>query len=234
MSEVRTVGFFRAGWLVAQKDLRLEWRSWETLAISLVFSLIVLVVFNFAFDLATVRELGPHRLVPGVLWTLLAFASVIGMARSFQQERRNETLAAILLAPIDRGALYLGKFAGNLVKLTILELVVVPLSALLFDYDLLAVVWPMLGVLLLHSTGLTALGTLFAAVVSRVGRGDALLATLLFPAATPLFISAVKCTGALLGDESLGTVSNWLQLSAGFDVLYLLLALMGFEYVMEE
>jgi heme exporter protein B len=231
---MRRVGFFRACFVVAAKDLRLEWRTWETLASSVIFSLIVLVIFNFAFDLATLRELGAARLVPGVIWIVLAFGAVVGTARSFLLEQRRDSLSALFLAPIDRGALFSGKWLANLAKFSALQLVIVPLSALFFDYDLLAVALPMLGVVLLHSLGLTVLGTLFAAVTVRVGRGEALLATLLFPAATPLFISAVKCTGALLGEQSLQGVQNWLLLTAGFDVMYFILALLTFELVLED
>ena len=85
------VGFFRACWIVAGKDLRLEWRTWETLSSTLIFSLTVLVVFQFAFGLGTVREVGVERLVPGIIWTVVAFASVVGMVRSLQLERPPET-----------------------------------------------------------------------------------------------------------------------------------------------
>jgi heme exporter protein B len=201
---------------------------------SLVFALIVLVVFSFAFDLSTVRELGVERLVPGVVWTVLAFTSVIGVARSMLLERRQDTLGALFLSPIDRGALFGGKFLANLVKATVLELLLVPLSAVLFDYDLLSIAGPMLIVLMVHTVGLIALGTLFAALATRIGRGEALVATLLFPAATPLLISAVKSTEALLAGKGLGGETSWLRLSVGFDVLYVVVALFLFEFVLEE
>jgi heme exporter protein B len=232
---VKRVGFVRASWIVAAKDLRLEWRTFETLSTSVVFSLIVLLIFNFGFSFATIRELGAARLVPGVVWAVLAFASVVSMTRSMQIERQRDTLAALFLAPVDRGALFNGKFGANLVKLTLLQWIVVPLSAVFFDYDLLAVAGPMALVLLLHGVGLAELGTLFAGVATRVGRGEALLATLLFPAVAPLFISAVKCTTALLaGDGLAGPAKTWLLVTLGFDFLYYFVALLTFEYVLEE
>ena len=111
---MKRVGFFRAARLVALKDLRLEWRTLETLSSTLIFSLIVLVIFNFAFGLSTLKQLGAARLVPGVIWIVIAFSAVVGMARSFQLERSSDTLSALFLAPIDRGALFAGKFAANL------------------------------------------------------------------------------------------------------------------------
>ena len=232
---MKRVGFVRASWIVAAKDLRLEWRTFETLSTSVVFSLIVLLIFNFGFSFATIRELGAARLVPGVIWAVLAFASVVSMTRSMQVERQRDTLAALFLAPVDRGSLFNGKFVANLVKLTLLQWIVVPLSAVFFDYDLFAVAGPMALVLLLHGVGLTELGTLFAGVATRVGRGEALLATLLFPAVAPLFISAVKCTTALLAGEGLGgPPKTWLLVTIGFDFLYYFVALLTFEYVLEE
>jgi heme exporter protein B len=231
---MKRVGFFSAAWIVAAKDLRVEWRTWESLSSTLVFSLIVLVAFNFAFGLGTVRELGVERLVPGVIWTVLIFAAVVGMARAFQLERPRDTLGALCLAPVDRGALYTGKLLANLVKLALLQAILLPLTAVFFDYDLLAVVRPLGLVLFLHGLGLVELGTLFSAVIVRVGRGEALLATLLFPAATPLLISAVKCTAALLEGRTLSAVSHWLLVAVGFDVLYLLVSLWTFEFVLED
>jgi heme exporter protein B len=229
------VGFLRATRLVAAKDLRLEWRTFETLSTSFVFSLIVLLIFNFAFSFSTIRQLGAARLVPGVVWAVLAFGAVVTMTRSMQLERQRDTLAALFLAPVDRGALFTGKFLANLVKLTILQWIVVPLSAVFFDYDLLGVAGPMFLVLLIHAIGLTELGTLFAGIATRVGRGEALLATLLFPAVSPLFISAVKCTAALLAGEGLGGAARtWIMVAVGFDFLYFFVALLTFEYLLEE
>ncbi|HXV75217.1 MAG TPA: heme exporter protein CcmB [Candidatus Polarisedimenticolaceae bacterium] len=229
------VGYFRATWHVARKDLQLEWRTLETLSSSFVFSLIVLVIFNFAFGFETIKQIGAARLVPGVVWTVLAFGAVVSVARSMEIERRRDTLSALFIAPIDRGALFTGKFLANLVKNLLLQWIVVVLAAVFFNFDLVSIAGPMLLVLFVHGLGLTELGTLFAAVASRVGRGEALLATLLFPATAPLFISAVKCTTSLLEGNGLsGAAASWLSISTGFDVLYFLVALATFEFVLEE
>ena len=234
MSPPRGPGFFRAAALVARKDLVLEWRTLETLSSTGLFALVVLVVFNFAFDVGTLRAVGAERIVPGVLWVTFAFASIVGFARSFQTERRRESMTALLLAPVDRGALFAGKSAANLALLTLLQVVLLPLSAVLFDWDLAGAGLPMFGVVLLHTTGLAQLGTLFGAVVSRLNRGEALLATLLLPAATPLFLSAVRTTGAILSGSGLAAERHWLLVTAGFDVLYFLVALLTFEFVLED
>lgn len=231
---MRRPGFLRVCCAVAAKDLRLEWRTLETLSSTTIFSLTVMVVFSFAFGVGGAEQPRIERLVPGVLWTVLAFASVVAMSRSIQMERLRDTFGALFLAPVDRGALYAGKLLANLVKLGLLQLILLPLSAVFFDYDLLAVALPMIVVLFLHGLGLAELGTLLAAVSTRLGRGEALLAILLFPAVTPLLISAVKCTVACLAGNELGEVRHWLLVATGFDVLYFFVALLTFEFVMEE
>jgi heme exporter protein B len=227
-------GLWRASAILALKDLCVEWRTLETLSAMGLFALVVLLLFSFAFSLDTIRELGPERLVPGVLWTVFSFSATVGFARSFQHELRNDTLTALALAPVDRGAVFLGKTAANLLKVLTLEALVLPLSAVFFDYDLLAVLGPLGAVVLLHTVGLAEFGTLAAAVAARLGRGEALVATLLFPVCSPLFISAVKCSAAAIGGRALATVGLWLGLTAGFNVLFLLVALMTFDYALED
>ena len=230
----RGPGFFKVAWIVAAKDLRIEGRTFESFSSMALFALIVLVVFNFAFDLSTVRQVGPARLVPGVLWITFTFSAVVGFARSFQVERQRDALTALLLAPVDPGALYAGKTLTNLCGITLLQSVLLPLSAVFFDYDLVAVAGPLVGVVALHTLGLSVLGTFFGAVSASVGRGEALLATLLFPAAVPLLLSAVQCTSAVLEGKPLSSVSQWMLVTAGFDILYLLVALLTFEYILED
>jgi len=227
-------GFVRSSWLVAAKDLRMEWRTFERLAAMALFSLVVLVIFNFAFDLSTVQKLGVSKLVPGMLWITFAFSGIIGFTRSFQLEHRRDSLVALVLSPVDRGAIFLGKTLANLATVWILQVVIVPLSAVFFNYDLVAVALPMAVVVGLHTIGIAELGTLFAALATRLGRGEALLATLLLPAATPLFLSAVKCTEAVLEHATLASSWRWLAVTAGLNVLYLLVALATFEYVLED
>jgi heme exporter protein B len=230
----RAPGFLLASRLVAAKDLRMEWRTLESLSAMFLFSLVVLVVFNFAFDLATIQRLGPPKLVPGVLWITIAFSAIVRFTRSFQVEQRRDSLTALLQAPVDRGSIFLGKAAASLTLIWVLQAVLLPLSAVFFNFDLLAVLGPLLLVIAIHTVGLAELGTLFAAVASRVGRGEALLAILLLPMSAPLFLSAVRCSAAVLEGQSLGSVSQWLVLAVGLDFLYLFGALLTFEFVLEE
>jgi heme exporter protein B len=164
----------------------------------------------------------------------LAFSAIVGFTRSFRVERAREALIAVALAPVDRGAVFVGKWIANLALLVLLELVLLPLTALFFDVNIVAVAAPLALVVLLHTVGLAALGTLFSGVVSRLGRGEALLATLLLPAATPLFLSAVHCTASVLEATPLAGDSQWLLLTLGLDVLYVLVAILIFDAILEE
>src|SRR5258706_8887440 len=187
-------GFFAAALIVARKDLRIEGRTKETLLASLLFAVVELVIFGFAFDGDTLRRLGPGKVVPGLLWITLAFSAIVGFTRSFRLERAREALIAVALAPVDRGAVFVGKWIANVAFLVMLEAVLLPLTALFFDVDIVEVIAPLALVVVLHTAGLAALGTLFGGVVSRLGRGAALLATLLLPSPTPLLLSAVHGT----------------------------------------
>jgi len=231
---LRPPGLLGASWLVARKDLRLEMRTLEGVIAMGLFALIVVVLFSFCFDLAAIREIGAGRVVPGVLWVTLSFSGIVGFARSFKVERQREALTALLLAPADASAIFFGKALASWILLAALAAALVPVSMVFFDLDLSGALPSLALVLLVHTIGLAELGTLFAALAAKVGRGEALQAILLFPAATPLLLSAVRCTRAALEGAPLESVSHWMFLAAGFDVLYALVALVVFERVLED
>ncbi|MEE8411936.1 MAG: heme exporter protein CcmB [Acidobacteriota bacterium] len=231
---MKRVGFVRAAWLVARKDLQLEWRTFDVLSSSVVFSVVVLLVFQFAIGGGAARQIASEALVPGVLWLAIGFSSVVGIARSMDAERRGDTLGGLFRAPIDRGAIYVGKLLANGIKLALLEVILVPLAIVLFNADLGGAWIELIFVLALCSFGLCALGTLFGAIVSRVGRGEALLSTLLLPAATPLLLAGVTATSALFRGDTLASVGRWLGLAGGFGLLFFFVALATFEFVLEE
>jgi heme exporter protein B len=230
----RPPGWLRAAGLLAAKDLKLEWRTKETATSTLVFSLVVVVTFAFAFGVDAARERGGTRVLAGLVWTVLFFATVVAMHRGARTEERHGVQRALLAAPVDRSAIYLGKAAANLVKLALLATLLVPAIGLLLSVDLGRLAGPLATVIALHAVGLVLLGTLFGAMAVRLGRGEALVVTLLFPAATPLMLSAVTCTAAVLDGRPLAAAGRWLAMAAGFDALFLFVALLTFEWVLEE
>jgi len=230
----RAPGFWFGAWLVAWKDLKVELRTLEGVAAMTLFSLSVFLVFGFAFDLATVRTVGPAELVPGVLWTAFVFSAIIGSTRTMQLERQQDSTTALLLAPVDRGTLFAGKALATFLALTALEAILLPLSAALFDYDLLRAAPSLALVVALHTVGIAELGILLGAVTTRVRRGESLLSILLLPASTPLFLSAVRSTEAAIRGEGLSGATTWLLVAAGFDALYFFVSLLTFEFVLED
>jgi len=228
------MSYLRTIWVVAAKDIRLELRTWHSLAAMLALALAVIFAFAFAFGQQAMSKVGPERLVPAVLWVTLSFAALVGFQNSFTLERERDAISGLLLGPADRSAIYLGKLLANIIAVLILEAAVVPLAAVFFAIDIGSLLAPLVLVLLLHTYGLCAVGTLLGGLVSRLRRGEALLAILLLPIIVPLLISAGKTTSAVLADRPLSEIRFWLILAGVFGVSLTSLAVMVFEYLLEE
>jgi heme exporter protein CcmB len=224
--------FARVVWLVLRKDLTVEVRSLEIAYTTIFFAVSCVLVFAFAL----VREgRAPEDGAAGILWISIAFAGTLALGRAFERERQSETLRALLLAPAQRPAIYVGKLLGIVILLLAAEAVLVPLVALLFQAPLLAQpVW--LTIILAAGTlGFAAVGTLFAAMLVRARTRDVLLPVLLYPITVPVIIAGVRATAALLQPElDLDVIRFWLALLACFDVVFVTLALWTFEPLMTD
>lgn len=226
--------FFRGVLMIAAKDLRLEGRRQSGFAAMLVLAVAIVLVFAFCFGLPSIKRLGPERLVPAVLWIALLFASLGGFRQSFSSERDRDTLAALLMSPLDPSALFLGKLLANLVLVFLLEAALLPLTAIVFDWPLFSALGPVAGVVALHTLGIVTLGTLFAALVTRLGQSEAFLAVLVLPLTVPLIISAGKTTQAAVALRPLSELQLWLGLTGMFDAIALAAAVLVFESLVEE
>lgn len=224
--------FLRVAWLVFRKDTLVEFRSREILYTTLFFAVSVVLVFSFAL----VKEgRAPDDVAAGILWIAISFSGTLALGRTFERERYNDTLRALMLAPADRPAIYAGKCLGMVALLGLVEVLLVPLVAFLFaapifDRPLL------LGVLLVLGTlGFSAVGTLFAAMLVRARSRDTLLAVLLYPITVPVMIAGVRGTAALFQAEpDLAMAQLWIALLAFWDVVFITLALWTFEPLMTE
>jgi heme exporter protein B len=215
---------------IARKDLLLELRSRERLVTTGVFAVLVAVVFSFALD-PTVRA---RSIAGAMLWVTVLFAGTLGLGRSFSAEREQETLTGVLLAPIDRGALYLGKFAANLALLVLVELVIFPVYGLFFQLGFVGSVGALALVVLLGSVGFIALGTLFSAIAAHTRLGDMLLPILLLPLLLPVVIFATGATQRLLVGRPASEVLGSIKVLLGFDIVFLVVCTLVFGAVMEE
>ena len=224
--------FARAVWVITRKDLLVEARTREILFTTMFFAVACVMVFAFGF----VREGRPvGDAAAGILWIAIAFSGTLALGRAFERERQGETLRALLIAPIDRPALYIGKLVGILVLLAAVEAVVVPLVALMFQAALFAHPLLMLGLLAAGSLGFCAVGTLFAAMLVRTRSRDVMLPVLLYPITVPVIIAGVRGTAALLQPEGGEPMARaWLAMLVFFDVVFVTLALWTFEPVMTE
>ncbi len=225
MSYLRTIA------LVAAKDIRTEARSRSQVVTLLFFALLVLVVFNFAFDFTVIDFV---TLGAGILWVAFLFSGVLALSHSFQIEREEDRIEGILMAPVDRSAFYLGKVAATILFMSAVEAVVVPLSVVMFNYRFSPRVGGAILALILNTIGFAAVGTLFAAMTTRTRRSDLLLPLLLFPAAVPIALAAVKTTSAILAGRPFERYAPWVALSGAYDLIFLAAAVLLFDYVLEE
>lgn len=214
---------------IIAKDVTAELRSKDTLSALLVFSLLVVVIFNFAFEL---RVDNATELAPGVLWVAFTFAGVLALNHSFVQEREAGCIEGLMLTPVDRSVIYMGKFVANLLFMLVSEVLVLPVSAILFDIPVLnPALWCITA---LGTIGFAAVGTLFSAMTVNTHAREALLPLLLFPVSVPVLIAATKSTGLILDGRPLSEVYSWIRLLLAFDVISVVVALLSFEYVLEE
>lgn len=221
--------FFSALVAVVQKDVAAEFRSRELLSAMLVFALLVILIFNFALDLEITAR---HAVTAGVLWTTFAFAGTLGLNRSMAVEKDRGCLDGLLLAPVDRAAIYLGKALSNLAFMLMVEVIVLPVYSLLYNLNLFR--GGLLLVILLGSIGYAAVGTLLAAMTVQTRTREILLPILLFPIAVPVLIAAVKASGAYLSAAPWADILPWLNLLVAYDVIFVAVAYMTFDYVVEE
>ncbi len=224
--------FLRTVWLVTRKDLLIEIRSREIVYTTLFFAMSCVLVFAFGF----VHDGRPvEDAAAGILWIAIAFSGTLALGRAFERERQSETLRALMMAPVDRPAIYVGKLVGVLVLLAAVEVIVVPLVALMFQAPVFAHPVLMAGLLVSGTVGFAAVGTLFAAMLVRARSRDVLLPILLYPITIPVIIAGVRGTAALLQtDADLPMATTWLSMLVFFDVVFITLALWTFEPSMTE
>lgn len=210
------------------KDLLVEFRSRQFIGAMLAFTLVTLVTLNFAFEL--VREQREAN-GAGALWIAFFFAGILGIGRSIAVERDRGTFDGLLLMPVDGGTLFLGKFGASLISILFIEAIALPIFAAL--YDLPALHPLVIAIAIAGTVGFAALGTLFSAIASSGGSREVLLPVLLFPLLVPVLIAAVRATAEIFaGDQS--DVLRWFNLLVGFDVIFIVLAYLGFSFVIED
>ena len=220
----------RIAWTIFVKDLRVEWRSRETLASMCVFSLLIVFLFNFAFESAREETL---RLLPGLLWIAFAFAGILGFNRSFAGERENACLEGMILAPIDPSAIFLGKMFANLLFLAVTEAVVVFAAALWYNFSFLPSLGRFALIVLFGTVGYVALGTIFGAVAANTRMREVMLPILQFPISFWILILGTDATSDVLRGNTAAFAAGAARV-AGVSLIFSVVSYLLFEYVLEE
>lgn len=215
---------------IAWKDATAERRSKANFNAVVFLAALILLLFGFA--------LGPEvealqQAAGGVIWLTVLFAGVLSFNRSYEQELENGALDMLLLYPGDRRSIFIGKLIANLAFVLLVEMILVPTAALLYDLPIARFVVPLGAVIALGTIGFVTLGTFYAAMASRLRAREVLLPLLLFPMLIPLLVAAVEATGAVLAGDAMGDAGAWMRLLVVFDVVFLVAAFLAFEYVIE-
>jgi heme exporter protein B len=217
-------------WLLLKKDLLLEMRQRESLLTMFFFGTLLLFVFHFAFDMAPDQV---AQMAPALLWLAFLFTGTLGLAQLFEGERGNHCLEALLMSPMDRGAFFLAKTCFNLVLMVLVEIVVIPLFWILFNLRSWDLVPYLFFVTLMGTVGFCVLGTLLSAVTLKARGRELLLPLVLFPLMIPVILATIRCMEAILRNGELGSAVPWLRLLVGFDVIFLTVGLLIFDWVVE-
>src|SRR6266496_966885 len=221
--------FIKAVTAVVWKDLQAEFRSRELFSTMLVFSLLIILIFNFALELDIKTR---QTVTAGVLWSTFAFAGTLGLNRSMAIEKDRGCLDGLLLAPVDRSAIYFGKMISNLAFMLIVEIIVLPVYSVLYSVNLFQP--GLLLVILLGSIGYASVGTLLAAMSVQTRTRDILLPILLFPVVIPVLLAAVKASSGFLTGAELTEILLPINLLIAYDIIFIAVAFMVFDSVVEE
>jgi len=214
---------------IMRKDIIAELRTREVIFSVLVFALLVIVVFNFAFgtDRPTMEVVAP-----GVLWVAFAFSGVLALNRTFIPEKENGCLEGILSSPVSREAIYLGKMLAALIFMLAVEAITLPVFALLFDLPVLS--FPVILTTVLTTIGFVTVGTLFSALAVNTRAREMILPILFLPVTVPVIISAVKASTLAMAGASWDEMASWLGIIVAFDVIFLVVSYLIFNFIIEE
>ena len=212
------------------KDIVIEMRSKESISSMLMFGILVLVIFLFAFES---RGLEKGMVGPGELWVAYSFAAILGLNRSLAMELDNDCLQGLLLAPLGRGELYIGKVASNFAFMMIAELVVLPVFFILNNLNFDRRFFAIAGVSVLGTLGIAAVGTILSTISGNTRMKEVMLPILQIPLTVPVVIAAVEATSQIMNNDT-PEISAWLTILAGFSIVYLTVSYLVFEFAVEE
>ena len=223
--------YARVVWAIIAKDATVEWRTKTAFLSAMVFAILVLSILFFARDPTAVSSLD---VAPGALWVTFTFAAMVGLNRAFLLERENGAMDGMLLTPIPRTAIFLGKMGGNLLFVALVEAISIPLFIVFYNVSLAARLPQLILVTAMATVAFVAVGTLLSAMVVRTRFAELMLPVLLLPFLIPPVVSAVQVTARILAGRPLSEMMGWLRLLAGFDIVFCVLTVLLFEATLDE
>ena len=214
---------------ITWKDTISEIRTKEIISSVLVFTILVIVIFNFAFGASqeTMR-----RVAPGILWVTFAFAGVLSLNRAFIPEKEQGCIEGLMVCPISREVIYVGKMLGSLLFMLIIEAIALLIFTFLFNLPIFSL--QLITVIFLATVGFISVGTLFSALAINTKAREMVLPILFLPIVVPVIISAVEVSRKTLSSESWGELAPWLQIIGAFDAIFLVVSFLVFSYIIEE
>jgi heme exporter protein B len=224
-------GTFAAAWIIARKDLAIEFRTRSAFMSAALLSLLAIVIFFFTWDATAVT---PIDIAPGVMWVTFTFSGILGLHRSFGVEAQERAMDALLVAPVPREAIFLGKALANLVFVVGVQLVAIPAVALFYNLPIGETWLALAGVMLLASVGLVCIGTLFAGITANTRMAELLLPVLALPFFVPIVLPAAQATAQLLAGRPLSDAFSWLRILLAFDLVFLYACTLAFPFTLED
>jgi len=225
------MGYLRKVGAIVWKDIVAELRTKEMFSAMFVFAVLVIVVFNFAFDLRVSGE-RVRQVAPGALWVAFVFSGILGLNRAFVSEKDQGCLEGLLLAPVDHTAIYFGKTISTVIFMLVVEALMLPIFTAFFGVNLFDL--RLMLVIFLGTLGFAGVGTILSAMTAQTRAREVLLPILLLPVVAPVLIAAVKATAGILDGLLLSDLARWLQLLVAFDLIFPAVAFMTFDYVVKE
>ena len=220
-----------AAWLIARKDLAIEFRTRSAFLSAVVFALLGLVIFYYAWDPTAVAV---TDLAPGVLWIIFTFSGLLGLHRSFGVEAADHAIDGLLASPVSRHAIFLGKAIANLIFITAVQMIAIPALVLFYNLPLRGVAGPLIAIALLAAIGLVAVGTLFSAMAVNTRLAELLLPMLALPFFVPIVIAATQATAKLLSGRPIAEAGPWLKLLLAFDIVFVAACTLAYPFTVED
>lgn len=224
------MNYFKAVYAILKKDILMEIRTKETINATLVFSILITIVFSFISEPGSKTE---QAVAGGIFWMAVTFSGILGLNKTMMSEIQGGNFEALMLAPIDRSAIFFGKVISNFLFLTILEIILVPLFLVFYNVNLVSH-WLMVVIILLATYGYSVTGTLFSMISVRTKTREIMLPLLMLPILVPVIIAAILSTNIFLFNQEITYCYNWIKLMAVFDIIFTAVIFAIFSAVIEE